>query len=89
MQSFIDNILKAEMVDYLGYLKHEKANKPNKRNGYSKKTVRSDSDTFESLALVTPSVKVNELVLSQEVYYLNNYQTKREVLCAELIKSSS
>ncbi len=47
MQSFIDNILKAEMVAYLGYLKHEKADKPNKRNGYSKKTVRSDSDTFE------------------------------------------
>ena len=35
------------MKGYLGYPKHEKADKPNKRNGYTKKTVRSDSDTLE------------------------------------------
>ncbi|MDE0844700.1 MAG: transposase [Psychrobacter pacificensis] len=35
------------MKAYLGYLKHEKADKPNKHNGYIKKTVRSDSDALE------------------------------------------
>ena len=33
MQSFIDTALEAEMEDHLGYPKHEKADKPNKRNG--------------------------------------------------------
>ena len=35
------------MKAYLGYPKHDKADKPNKRNGYTKKTVRSDSDALE------------------------------------------
>jgi len=35
------------MKDYLGYPKYEKADKPNKRNGYIKKTGHSDSDTLE------------------------------------------
>ena len=43
MQSFIDTALEAEMEDHLGYPKHEKADKPNKRNGHTKKTVRSDT----------------------------------------------
>ena len=37
MQSFIDTALEAEMEDHLGYPKHEKADKPNKRNGHTKK----------------------------------------------------
>ncbi len=47
MQSFIDTALEAEMEDHLGYPKHEKADKPNKRNGYTKKTVRSDTGDLE------------------------------------------
>ena len=37
MQSFIDTALEAEMEDHLGYPKHEKADKPNKRNGHTEK----------------------------------------------------
>ena len=37
MQSFIDTALEAEMEDHLGYPKHEKADKPNKRNGTLKR----------------------------------------------------
>ncbi len=48
MQSFIDTALEAEMEDHLGYPKHEKADKPNKRNGHTKKTVRSDTGELES-----------------------------------------
>ncbi|MBP2281459.1 transposase-like protein [Psychrobacter sp. PL19] len=47
MQSFIDTALEAEMENHLGYPKHEKADKPNKRNGHSKKRVRSDSGELE------------------------------------------
>ena len=47
MQSFIDTALEAEMEEHLGYPKHEKADKPNKRNGHTKKTVRSDSGDLE------------------------------------------
>ena len=47
MQSFIDTALEAEMEDHLGYPKHEKAAKPNKRNGHTKKTVRSDTGDLE------------------------------------------
>ena len=47
MQSFIDTALEAEMEDHLGYPKHEKADKPNKRNGHTKKTVRSDRGALE------------------------------------------
>ena len=43
MQSFIDTALESEMEDHLGYPKHEKADKPNKRNGHTEKTVRSDT----------------------------------------------
>jgi len=35
------------MEDHLGYAKHEKSDKPNKRNGHSKKTVRSDTGELE------------------------------------------
>ena len=35
------------MEDHLGYPKHEKADKPNKRNGHTKKTVRSDTGELE------------------------------------------
>ena len=37
MQSFINNALEAEMEDHLSYSKHEKADKPNKRNGHTVK----------------------------------------------------
>ena len=47
MTSFIDTALEAEMEDHLGYPKHEKADKPNKRNGHTKKTVRSDIGDLE------------------------------------------
>ena len=47
MQSFIDTALEAEMEEHLGYPKHEKADKPNKRNGHTKKTVRSDTGDLE------------------------------------------
>ena len=47
MQSFIDTALEAEMEDHLGYPKHEKADKPNKRNGHTKKTVRIDKGELE------------------------------------------
>jgi len=47
MQSFIDTALKAEMEDHLGYPKYEKADKPNKRNGHTKKRVRSDTGDLE------------------------------------------
>ncbi|WP_314884595.1 transposase [Psychrobacter immobilis] len=47
MQSFIDTALEAGMEDHLGYPKHEKADKPNKRNGHTKKTVRSDTGDLE------------------------------------------
>lgn len=48
MQSFIDTALEAEMADHLGYLKHEKADKSNKRNGHTKNTVRSDTGEIET-----------------------------------------
>ncbi|WP_313474507.1 transposase [Psychrobacter sp.] len=47
MQFFIDTALEAEMEDHLGYSKHEKVDKPNKRNGHTKKTVRRDSGDLE------------------------------------------
>lgn len=47
MQSFIDTALEAEMEDHLGYPKHEKADKQNKRNGHTKKRVRSDTGELE------------------------------------------
>ena len=47
MQSFIDTAIEAEREDHLGYPKHEKADKPNKRNGHTKKTVRSDTGDLE------------------------------------------
>ena len=53
IQSFIDTALEAEMEEHLGYPKHEKADKPNKRNGHTKKTVRSDTDTGD-LDISTP-----------------------------------
>ena len=47
IQSFIDTALEAEMEDRLGYPKHEKSDKPNKRNGHTKKRVRSDTSDLE------------------------------------------
>lgn len=47
MQSFIDTALKAEMEDRFGYHKYEKVDKPNNRNGHTKKKVRSDTGDIE------------------------------------------
>jgi putative transposase len=38
----IENMLKAEMDDHLGYKKHEKAGKSNNRNGHSDKTLKTN-----------------------------------------------
>ena len=51
MQFFIDTALEAEMEDHLGYPKHEKAIKPNNRNGHTKKTIRSDIGDLEICTL--------------------------------------
>ena len=40
-----------EMEDHLAYSKHEKADKPNKRNDHTKKTVRSDTDDLDILTV--------------------------------------
>ena len=47
IQSFIDTALEAEMEDHLGYPKHEKTDKPNKRNSHTKKTLRGDTGDLE------------------------------------------
>ena len=47
MQSLIDTALEAEMEYHFDYPKHEKADKLNKRNGHTKKTVRSDTGRLE------------------------------------------
>ena len=47
MQSLIDTALETEMEDHLGYPKHEKADKHNKRNGHTKKTIISYSGALE------------------------------------------
>ena len=67
MQSFIDTALEAEMEDHLGYPKHEEADKPNKRNGHTKKTVRSDGD----LEISTPRDRDS----SFEPVLVNKHQT--------------
>ena len=57
MQSFIDIALEAEMEDHLGYPKHEKADK---RNGHTKKTVRSDS-SFEPVLVAKHQSRISGL----------------------------
>ena len=47
MQSLIDTALETEMEDHLGYPKHEKADKHNKRNGHTKKTIIIYSGALE------------------------------------------
>ena len=47
MQYFINTALEAEMEYHLGYPKHEKTDKSNKRNGHTEKTGRSDTGDFE------------------------------------------
>ena len=39
------------MEDHLAYSKHEKADKPNKRNDHTKKTVRSDTGDLDILTV--------------------------------------
>ena len=42
LQQFINNSLEAEMSEHLGYDKHQKSEKPNKRNGKISKTVGTE-----------------------------------------------
>ncbi len=67
MQSFIDTALEAEMEDHLGYSKHEKADKPNKRNGHSKKTIRSDTGDLEISTLPETAIAVLSLCWSVSI----------------------
>ena len=46
-KDIIQQLLEAEMEEHLGYPKHEKADRPNKRNGHTKKRVRSDTGELE------------------------------------------
>lgn len=43
----IEAALNAELDEHLGYDKHQKSGQPNSRNGYSRKTLRTDDGTFE------------------------------------------
>ena len=58
MQSFIDTALEAEMEDHLGYPKHEKADKPNKRNGHTKRRINliSSTGTLKRESAVTQAI---------------------------------
>ncbi len=78
MQSFIDTALEAEMEDHLGYPKHEKTDKPNKRNGHTKKTVRSDTDDLE---LSTPRDRDS----SFEPVLVSKYQSRISGLDEKII----
>ncbi|WP_258192830.1 MULTISPECIES: transposase [Psychrobacter] len=80
MQSFIDTALGAEMEDHLGYPKHEKADKPNKRNGHTKKTVRSDTG---DLKISTPRDRNS----SFEPVLVSKHQTRISGLDDKIISS--
>jgi len=56
----VQEVLEAEMDDYLGYDKYEVSEKKvtNSRNGYSKKTIKSELGEVE---LVVPRDRVGEL----------------------------
>lgn len=43
----VETALNAELNDHLGYDKHEKASSANSRNGYSRKTLRTEDGQFE------------------------------------------
>lgn len=43
----VEAALNAELDEHLGYAKHDKANRPNSRNGRSRKTLRTEDGQFE------------------------------------------
>jgi len=43
----VEAALNAEMEEHLGYDTHERTDSPNARNGYSKKTLRTEDGQFE------------------------------------------
>jgi len=43
----VEAALNGEIEDHLGFPKHEKANKPNSRNGHSRKTLQTEDGQFE------------------------------------------
>jgi putative transposase len=43
----VEAALNAELDDHLGYDKHEKADRPNSRNGYGRKTLQTEAGQFE------------------------------------------
>ena len=59
MQSFIDTALEAEMEDHLGYPKHEKADKPNKRNGRTEPPRLYPRLIYLSQAEIPDSIKLS------------------------------
>nr|WP_276509895.1 transposase [Psychrobacter cibarius] len=91
MQLFIDTALEAEMEDHLGYLKHEKADKPNKRNGHTKKTVRNDSgdleictprdrgDSFEPVLVSKHQIRISGLD-DKIIFFYAKGQTTAEIV---------
>ena len=86
MQSFIDTALEAEMQDHLGYPKHEKADKPNKRNGHTKKRVRSDTGDLEISTPRDRGGSFETAVAALSLYLLVSIKPVSQVL---MIKSYS
>jgi len=54
----LETALNAELDEYLGYSKHEKANNDNSRNGYSTKTLQTEDGQFELETLSLPVLMV-------------------------------
>ena len=91
MQSCIDTDLEAEMENYLGYSNYEKAIEPNKRNGHTKKTVRSDTDelemfiprdrdnSFEPVRVSKPQTHISGLD-DKTVFFYAKVQTTTEIV---------
>jgi len=46
-QITVEAALNAELDEHLGYAKHEKADSPNNRNGFSTKKVKTEDGEFE------------------------------------------
>ena len=76
MQSFIDTALEAEMEEYLGYPKHGKADKPNNRNGHTKKTVRSDAGELEISTLRDHACSFEPVLVSKHQTRISSLDDK-------------
>ena len=78
MQSFIDTALEAEMEDHLGYPKHEKADKPNKRG-----TLKRGSAVTQAISRYPPQETV---IAALSLYWSANIKPVSQV---SMIKSYS